>query len=618
MGNSCGCTAGDDEDVQRRAPEARVKRCRACTDVPMLALWIASWIAIVGVFLVAHKRGADPNLLVRGVDTQDRICGVSPGVEDKPLAVWPGVPGQTGLRSVNPITLFSIKTCVSSCDATLSSDVVVSPYPSRKFTFYCLPTKADGFYERFDEGSTYRAFGDLKVSWTLLLASAGAAVVLSLLYASVCRRFVGTMVVVAIVLGVGAVGALCWALLKRSGDDGAQDRRFPPYAYKYDGVFAYGTAGLAALLLSALYAMRRQIRTAVEVVRESAKVITAIPPLLLYPLVPLVGTLLYVAFWICAAVYIFSVQELMRPQQVPAQLRHLVGETYLDRRFDPSMQRAIVYHFFHLFWCMQVFVYFTYLVVAGVIVDWYFTPAGTNGVKKVKSGLVNRWFFNTLVYHLGTVAFGALIIAIIRFVRTVVTYLERKTKARQNRVQRAVYSCVHVCLKGLDCVLGKVSKNAFVFVALYGKAFLPASSAAFALLWRNLARVAAVSAVSHYIVLLGKVLVALLTTAVAYCVLTRTDAFADVSSPTLPTLAVFGLSYVIASLLMIVFEATTDAVFLCFLIDEENNSGRAMFASPSLQNVVNKNMKQSIAIALDMADEYDGRKHRASVVHAAA
>lgn len=73
-------------------------------------------------------------------------------------------------------------------------------------------------------------------------------------------------------------------------------------------VFAYGTAGLAALLLSALYAMRRQIRTAVEVVRESAKVITAIPPLLLYPLVPLVGTLLYVAFWICAAVYIFSVQ----------------------------------------------------------------------------------------------------------------------------------------------------------------------------------------------------------------------------------------------------------------------------------------------------------------------
>lgn len=39
-----------------------MKRCRACTDVPMLALWIASWIAIVGVFLVAHKRGADPNL----------------------------------------------------------------------------------------------------------------------------------------------------------------------------------------------------------------------------------------------------------------------------------------------------------------------------------------------------------------------------------------------------------------------------------------------------------------------------------------------------------------------------------------------------------------------------
>lgn len=53
--------------------------------------------------------------------------------------------------------------------------------------------------------------------------------------------------------------------------------------------------------------------------------------------------------------------------------------------------------------------------------------------------------------------------------------------------------------------MDKVSKNAFIFCAVYGDAFCPSAAASFTLVWRNLVRVAAVSMVGSVIVFLGKV-----------------------------------------------------------------------------------------------------------------
>ena len=65
----------------------------------------------------------------------------------------------------------------------------------------------------------------------------------------------------------------------------------------------------------------------------------------------------------------------------------------------------------------------------------------------------------------------------------------------------------------------------------------------------------------------------------------------------------FLLSYMVASLFMVVYDTTIDTVFLCFLVDEEVNAvDGQMLASKGLLKVIGKYEKES----QDMASKMQG------------
>merc|ERR1712194_772629 len=122
------------------------------------------------------------------------------------------------------------------------------------------------------------------------------------------------------------------------------------------------------------------------------------------------------------------------------------------------------------------------------------------------------------------------------------------------------------CLKCAECCLDKLSKNAFIWTAIYGDCFLSAGFHSFKLLWRNLARVATINLVGDFLMFLGKIFVALITMAIAALMMQRDE---DISSPVIPAIICFLLAYMVGSLFMVLYETAMDTIFLCFLIDEE-------------------------------------------------
>jgi hypothetical protein len=86
--------------------------------------------------------------------------------------------------------------------------------------------------------------------------------------------------------------------------------------------------------------------------------------------------------------------------------------------------------------------------------------------------------------------------------------------------------------------LDKLNRNALIWTAIWGDGFFTAACAAFALLWRNLARVAAINLVSSSLLLLSKVAVACLN-AVLYAALFTYVPTVVVSSFVVPCLLVF-------------------------------------------------------------------------------
>ena len=77
------------------------------------------------------------------MDYQNRVCGKSAGVEDKPYAAWPWIlPYPSGQNASYYKSIFEIKVCLSSCNDTAtnsSASGIAFAYKSKKgmnFNFF--------------------------------------------------------------------------------------------------------------------------------------------------------------------------------------------------------------------------------------------------------------------------------------------------------------------------------------------------------------------------------------------------------------------------------------------------------------------------------------------------
>lgn len=100
-------------------------------------------------------------------------------------------------------------------------------------------------------------------------------------------------------------------------------------------------------------------------------------------------------------------------------------------------------------------------------------------------------------YHLGTLAFGSLIITICRIIRVILEYIDHKLKKYDNPVTRAIMCCLKCFFWCLEKFLRFINRNAYIMCAIHGKNFCASAKDAFSLLMRNILRVFVLDKVSE-------------------------------------------------------------------------------------------------------------------------
>lgn len=58
-----------------------------------------------------------------------------------------------------------------------------------------------------------------------------------------------------------------------------------------------------------------------------------------------------------------------------------------------------------------------------------------------------------------------------------------------------------------------------------------------------------------------------------------------------PTVLIMAIAYMTATMFMDVFHMAVDTVIMCYITDEEQNDGRAVFADPEITKFVSANGK---------------------------
>ena len=368
--------------------------------------------------------------------------------------------------------------------------------------------------------------------------------------------------------------------------------------YQVDSMqyLAYVVMAIAVIWFILIFCvLRKRIMLAIAVVKEAGRALSAQKLLIFFPIIQLFGVMCFVAPWTVYVLFLASsgeIETISVPYESPMGVT--VTATYKQYMFSETQQYAGLYLLFSWFWTSQFVVAMGQLVVALAISTWYF--------KRDKTQIGNSnvfWSIKTAFrYHFGSAAFGSLIIAIIKTIRAVVAYLQKKAKKSGNKLAMLVLCAIQCCMWCVEKTMKFINKNAYIQIAIFGYSFCKAARKAFFLILRNILRISAVSIVSSFVLLIGKVLVPVGTTFVAYIALIGIqDQLSGIWAPLFFT---FVLAYFTVEMFNEVFGMAIWTILQCFVADEEmfggSGSNTPMFADGSLKECISTTQKAAQAL----------------------
>jgi len=602
LGLDC-CHGGS--SVPKNIDEVRDNADRTCTDVPFCILLICIFIAQATIFgIVKDEKGADPSWLIRGRDFQGVQCNEG----DK--FVWP-----------NP-SVWGVGVCASDCSVTAGELGMASltgvtsscGYDSEAWLdHWCVPTPDSGIeLSGLGTGADTinKAFGDILTVQNYLIISAFVALGFGFIYTKFlekCTKCVVWTSIFMVVIGGFFMGYTLMQNAAAVRENGWGERASNAMWTLGALVVFFDVIGIIVIFF-----MTKSINIACDVVEQAAIAFQQIWTVIFFPILTFVSMIGYFAFWFIIGIYIASVEiektYELSDDQCPLVTGKTLGQrlwdfknpdsvgggtytTYVAYEFDEEFMNYMWFHIFCGFWTVQFIIYWSYAVVAGVFAEWYFSPwdeADTDSKKMAPGSPLFRSIWRVARYHSGTVAFGSLIIAIIRFIRAIFLYIEAKLIDMENPVARCCLCCIHCFLKCVDCCIDKLSKDGFVFTSIFGTPFCSSAIMAFDMIMKNLVNVAALTIVSDYIEIIGKVAISLFTTGFMIFLIDATHGDDEISSLLVIALALLAIAYLVAIVFMHLFDVAIETLFLCYVIDIESTGGKPIYAHANFQEMVSK------------------------------
>jgi len=251
-----------------------------------------------------------------------------------------------------------------------------------------------------------------------------------------------------------------------------------------------------------------------------------------------------------------------------------------------AMDTKFGYALFSLLWNNALLIALGQCVVAGACATWFFTPREQSMKRSPVPGAVRTAFR----YHLGSLALGAFIIAVVQFVRYCCKYLEKQAKAQKNRVMVLIFKAVQCCIWMLERFLKFLNKNAYIQVAIMGTNFCTSAKTAFYLILRNVARFGTLAILGGIIHFIGFCFIIVVTVLLGYFLVQELH---PEIAPLLPVLSHAAVGYLIAKLYMNVFGLSVDTLLQCFIAAEEMEDVDTFVPKPLLALVPGRARQQA-------------------------
>lgn len=379
-------------------------------------------------------------------------------------------------------------------------------------------------------------------------------------------------------------------------------------------VCAYILWALGGIYLILICIFADRIRLAIAVNKVAATFVAHTPRILLVPVIQSLVGVLWIGMWAFSASFLLSqVPAEYTPTRSYASYSEAYGTTDTPGKCNDKWPAGTVWKnedncpvdalgnaqcwncappryildarfaasFFVFLWNNALNVAIGQCIIAGAVGVWFFTPNAEKGNRRAIATSV----YNVFRYHLGSLAFGSFIIAVIQFIRYCMKYLEKQAKQQKNRVMVMVFKAIQCCLWCFEKCMKFLNKNAYIQVALMGTNFCTSAKKAFFLILRNMVRFGTVALLGSMIHMIGFLFIVVASVSLGYLFLTALHP--DVGPAVCMVVYAF-TAYLIAKLFMNIFGLAVDSTLQCFLACEEMELG-GDFVPASMSRWLDKN-----------------------------
>lgn len=312
-----------------------------------------------------------------------------------------------------------------------------------------------------------------------------------------------------------------------------------------------------------IVASRKRIALAIQVIKEASKAVQALPALIFLPV------LKYISLIILFAWGIFMFAIMATSGKSIASAFDSATQEYVGDNFSPDQiyYFLIIYVVFGMYWSWNFIIGCGQCSIAGSVATWYWC----RDKSKIPLFTVGNAVYRTLRYHAGSIAFGAMLVAIIQTIQFIMMQVQRRLKEANNKIAQlilATLQCIFCCLEKL---LHLLNKNAYIEIAVYGYSYCEASRNAFQLIMRNSLRLLAIDGIGSFILFAGKLAITSGVTILGAYLLRRENQL--VTMYAVPLIIIFVAAWVISTCFVAVTDMAIDTIFICFCEDCEHNDG---------------------------------------------
>lgn len=348
---------------------------------------------------------------------------------------------------------------------------------------------------------------------------------------------------------------------------------------KVTKIISYVLFAIGGLFLCLIIFIRKELKLATASVKEASKAISRMPLLITFPAFEAAIIIGFLALWMVYAVFLAGVGE---PSTFTIENPiNSVETTVRTFSYTDEVKGAAIFLLFCLFWTYQFIIALGQIIISMAVAKWYFS----RDKSLVGSSTVIKAICASMA-HIGTAAFGSLVIAIVKMIRAVLTYVQKKLKdSGDSQLAKAIVCSCSCCMCCLDKFLQFINKNAYIQTAIFGTGFYTSSVEAFYLIARNAMKVTAITYVSTAVSMVGRIFISVTAGGTAYFLLGKymVDEVHGLAGPTVVTLI---LGYFIADVFMDIFDMTVITILHCFIADDEMFTEDEAYAGGDLRTLI--------------------------------